>query len=169
MKQALVVLTVIALALGLFGCESIGEQVSEEIAGGAIGGDVEVDDNSMTIETDDGAVTIEGDTGEIPEGFPTDFPIYDNAEIDSTSSISGDADVSYYINLISDDDVATIYDWYKAEFESEDWTITGDIMMSGDGDDSAMLSTEKDKMKGTVTITKSDRGTEIGIILVDEQ
>lgn len=172
MKRVLVCVLVIVFALGLVGCRSIsdriGEEVGEELVGGAVGGDVEVDGDTVTIETEDGAVTIEGDTGKIPDGFPSDFPMYKGAQVDSTSSITSENDVTHYINLVSDADVKAVYDWYKAEFEAEGWEIQGDVMMSGSDGDTGMLTVEKNRSQGTVTMGAGDGGTEIGIILLVE-
>jgi len=170
MKRVFVCIVVLALALGLVGCKSIGdkigEEVGEEIVGGALGGDVEVDGDSVTLETDDGAITVEGDTGNIPEDFPAEFPLYDGLEVDSSSSISGDTDTSFYMNLLSADETADIYDWYKSEFEDGGWDITGDVNVSDDSGDTAMLTVEKGKMQGTLTISPEGDGTAVGIILV---
>lgn len=168
MRRVLIGALVIVLALGLAGCESIGEEVGEEIAGGVVGADVEVDGDTVTIETEDGAVTVEGDTGRIPEDFPADFPIYDDAEVDSTSNITSDGDITYYLGLTSSDGVGEIYDWYKAEFADEGWELKSDVKLSGADGDSAMIGVEKGRMEGTLTLTAADGGTEIGIILLVE-
>lgn len=158
------------VVLGLVGCKSvsekIGEKVGEEIAGKAIGGDVNVEGDKVTVETEDGSVTVEGDTGKIPQDFPKDFPLYSGYEVDSTSSISGDADTTYYISITSKDKTGDIYDWYKSEFTSGGWKITGDVKMSDEKGDTAMITAEKDKMQATVTISPGDSVTDIGIILI---
>lgn len=170
MKRLLVGIAVIVLAFGVVGCsaisDKIGEEVGEEIVGGALGGDVEVDGDSVTIETEDGATTVTGDTGEIPDGFPDDFPLPDNYKIDATSSIEGSNEVQYYINLVSEDSVSDIYDWYKGEFTGGGWSLTTDVHMASGGDDTAMLVGEKGDMVGTVTLASSADGSEIGIIVV---
>ena len=173
MKRAIIGVLIVVLALWLVGCQSvsekIGEEIGEEIAGGVVGGDVEVDGDSVTVETDDGAVTVEnGEAGELPDGFPDDFPIYDGATVDSASSIAADGDTTFYVNLVSKDAVGDVYDWYKEEFGSSGWEIKSDVMMSGDGQDSAMLSVEKGSMTGTLSVVVGSGGADIGIILVIE-
>jgi len=170
MKKLLVGIVVIALALGLGGCESIsekiGEEVGEEIAGGIVGGDVEVDGEDVTIETEDGAVTVGGDTGEMPEDFPDDFPIDDDAEVETSSSIAANGKVTYYIALVSSVEVNDLYDWYKSEFLSEGWDITNDFKMSIDGGDTAMLAVKKDEMEGTLSLDPADGGgSDVGVTL----
>lgn len=168
MKRLAVVVLVLVLALGLMGCKSISERIGEEIAGGVIGGDVKVDGENVTIQTDEGAVTIEGDTGEIPADFPADFPDYPDATVDSASKVVSEDDANFYVNLISDDAVKDVYDWYKAEFLSEGWEIKSDALITSGGEDSGMLSVEKERMKGTVSLAPAGGHSEIGIILLVE-
>ena len=171
MKRVLVGIVVIALALGLVGCKSIedkiGEEIGEELVGAATGSDVEVDGDSVTIETEEGDVTIANDTGELPDGFPDDFPLYDDYALDGASSVSGGGTTTYYVNMTSDDEVEDIYDWYKAEFGDGGWELSGDVIYSDSSSSSGMLTAKQGKMEATVSMTsETDGGTTFGVILV---
>lgn len=175
MKKALFGALIVALALGLVGCQSIsekvGEEVGEEIAGGVLGGEVEVDGDEVTIQTEDGEATIGSTEGELPEDFPKDFPQYKDSEVDSASSIAGGSEVSYYVNLYSDDAVKDVYEWYKSEFTGDGWTIEGDYMFSdASSGDSGMLTVKQDEnTSATVSFGESDGKTQIGIILMTKK
>jgi hypothetical protein len=170
MKRVLVGILAIGLVFGLVGCKSISEKIGEEIAGGIVGGDVEVDGEDVTIETEDGAVTVGGDTGEMPKDFPDDFPIDDDAVVDTSSNIIANGKVTYYIALTSSGEVNDLYDWYKAEFLSEGWEITNDFKMAVDGKDTAMLAVKKDDMEGTLSVDPADDGgTDIGVTLTADE
>ncbi|MRR11200.1 hypothetical protein EG835_01630 [bacterium] len=173
MKRVLIGVLVVVVALGVAGCKSIsekiGEEVGEEIAGGIVGGDVEVDGDAVTIETDEGAVTMDSSEGEMPEDFPSEFPMYDGIEVDSTSSFASESDTTYYVNLLSEDDPKDVYEWYKSEFSAEGWAIEGDLFMSDDSGDSGMLTVKKDGMNGTLTVGSGSENTEVGIILLVEK
>jgi hypothetical protein len=166
-KRVLVGVLAVVFALGLVGCQSIsekiGEEVGEEIAGGIVGGDVEVDGEDVTIETEDGDVSISGDTGEIPADFPDDVPIYDDSDVDSATSMTSGGTTTFYVNLTTKDDVKTVYEWYKGEVVDEGWTITSDILMSGD-EESAQIAIEKDDMDAIVSMVEGEPNS-IGIIL----
>ncbi len=170
MKRVLVGIVVIALALGLVGCQGIqdkiGEEIGEGIVGAATDSDVEVTDESVTIETDDGDVTIANDTGEIPDGFPSDFPLYDDYALDGASSVASGGTTTYYINMTSDDEVTDVFEWYKAEFNNDGWTMTGDTLYTDSGSSSGMLTAEKGDMEATVSMTTENEGTTFGVILV---
>lgn len=158
---------ILALVLGLVGCKSIedkiGEEIGEEIAGGIIGAEVDVDDENVTIETEDGDVSISGDTGEIPADFPDDVPIYDDSDVDSATSVASGGTTTYYVNLTTDDDVQSVYEWYKSEVMDRGWAITSDILMSGDGQ-SGQIIAEKDDMEVIISMVEGEPNS-IGIIL----
>lgn len=170
MKKILVGIVVIALALALVGCgaieDKIGEEIGEEIVGVATNSDVEVSGDSVTIETEEGDVTIANDTGELPDGFPDDFPLYDDYTLDGASSISGGGTTTYYVNMLSEDEVKDIYEWYKAEFAGDGWEISGDVIYSDSSSSSGMLTAKKGKMEATVSMTSDTEGTTFGVILV---
>lgn len=169
MKRLLVVVLVVALALGLVGCkkisEKVGEEVGEKIVGTATGTDVEVDGDEVTIKTDEGDVTMNSTEGELPKDFPDDFPMYDKAQVDSTSSWAGGSDTTFYVNLLSDDSAQEVYDWYKAELTDKGWTIASDTFMTGDSS-GGLMSATKDKSTLTFTTSQENEGCSVGIILV---
>jgi FlaG/FlaF family flagellin (archaellin) len=174
MKRVLVAMLVVVLALGLVGCKAvsdkIGEKVGEEIAGKAIGGDVDVKGDEVTIETDDGSVTMDSADNELPDEFPDDFPMYDGVKIDGTSSFASETDITFYVNLTSEDATKDVYEWYKAELADAGWEITSDTYMSGDSEGGILGA----KIGETETLTLSvvagdDVATEIGIMLMQKK
>ncbi|MBN1193010.1 MAG: hypothetical protein JXA36_04900 [Coriobacteriia bacterium] len=171
-KRLLIVGMVLALALGLVGCKSIqekiGEEIGEEIVGAATDSDVEIDDEGVTIETEDGEVNVTGgDSGELPDGFPEDFPIYDGARIESSSSLTADGASTYYVNLISEDDFETVFPWYEAELPSAGWEITSNTQYSQDNG-GGMLTVKQGETEGSVNVLGGDDGVEIGYIVIVE-
>ncbi len=169
MKRLGLGLLVAALAIALAGCsavqDKIGEEIGEEIAGAVVGGDVEVDGDSVTISGEDGDVTIEGGGAELPEGFPDDFPMHDEAPVDSASSISGADGTTYYVNITSDLAPGELHDWYKAEFADE-WTEVSDVSAADGSDETYIMSVKKGDIEATVTMASEGTGTQMGIILV---
>jgi len=168
MKRLLIGAFVIALAFALGGCKSIsekiGEEVGEQIAGGIVGGDVEVDGDRVTFETDEGQATIAGGEGVLVDEFPKDFPLYDDAKVDTSTFFgSPDGRNQVYVLLSSDDSVNDVYDWYKRKLPSGGWTLTDDVKMStGDGE-LAQLVAESGDREAALMINASDGGTQIVI------
>ncbi len=169
MKRLLLGLLVAMLALAAAGCsaveDKIGEEIGEGIAGAVVGGDVEVDGDSVTIAGEDGDVTIEGGGAELPDGFPDDFPMHDEAPVDSASSISGTDGTTYYVNLTSELSPGELHDWYKAEF-ADVWTEVSDVSATDGSDETYIMSVTKGDIEATVTMASDGTGTQMGVILV---
>lgn len=65
MKKIIAILVVALLLLSLCGCnlkKKIGEKIAENILGDASGGDVDIEDGTLTIEGEDGETTTFGGT-----------------------------------------------------------------------------------------------------------
>lgn len=169
MKRLWLGLLVAALALAVTGCSAvqdrIGEEIGEEIASGVVGGDVEVDGDSVTVSGEDGDVTIEGGGADLPDGFPDDFPMHDEAPVDSASSISGAEGTTYYVNITSDLAPGELHDWYKVEFADE-WTEVSDVSAADGSDETYIMSVKKGDIEATVTMASEGTGTQMGVILV---
>ena len=167
-KRVLAGLLVAVLAFAAAGCsageDKIGEEIGEGIVGAAVGGDVEVDGDSVTISGDDGDVTIQGAEAELPEGFPDEFPMHDDVEVDSASSIASGEGSTFYVNLYSSKTPGELHDWYKAELEKE-WSIESDVSATDGSDETYIMSVKKDQMEASLTIANDDSGSQLGIIL----
>ncbi|MHB1135588.1 MAG: hypothetical protein ACYCXR_09155 [Coriobacteriia bacterium] len=172
MKRWTLGLLVAALALTVAGCsaveDKIGEEIGEEIAGGIVGGDVEVDGGSVTISGENGDVTISDESGKVPDSFPSDFPLYDDADLDSASSIDDADGTSFYLSLTSSDKPDVIYDWYKAELEDEGWEIVNDMNTSTEDGMTAIITVKKRDVDGSVTMASTDDGSDLGIIVTEK-
>jgi predicted small secreted protein len=169
MKRLLLGLLVAALALTVAGCsaveDEIGEEIGEGIAGAVVGGDVEVEGDSVTISGEDGDVAIEGGGAELPDGFPDDFPMHDEAPVDSASSIRDTDGTTYYVNLTSELPPGELHDWYKAEF-ADGWTEVSDVSAADGGDETYIMSVTKGDIEASITMASEGAGTQMGIILV---
>jgi len=167
MKRAWILVLAIVLVLGVAGCKSAEEKTAEELTERLLSDkdvDVDIDGDEVTIETEDGDISIESDEGKLPDGFPRDFPVYDDLKIGSTSRMGNEETVSYYVEAESRDDFDEVYEWYKAELEDEGWEITTDLLTT-DGNSDTVLLVKKGDDSASVTITEVDSGVDVGIIV----
>lgn len=170
MKKLVAGVLIIGLVFVLGGCKSVEDKVAEEVTGGIIGsatgGDVEVDDDSVTFETDEGDVTVAGGEGTLPDAFPDDFPVYDDADVASSTSFEGEGQVQYHVTLATSDSVDDVYEWYKDELDSQGWTIDEDMKMSTDDGETAALSVTKGDMGASVTVSEGGEGDRVEIYIL---
>lgn len=164
-KQFVVITLAVVLALGLAGCKAASEKVAEEIAGAAVGGDVSVDGDEVTIETDEGSVSVSGEEGTLPDDFPADFPKYPGNKVASATRMAGGSDVSFYIGLTSDDDPLDVYDWYAEKCASAGWTFSSETRLTQAGSEGGLLTMTKDAATCEMLVAPADAGAEISLIL----
>lgn len=82
-----VTLTVLGL---IAGCG--GEQVAEELGGQVIDGEVEIEDDSLSITDDEGNEFAAGSGTEIPDSWPNDIPLFPEGDLVlATSQADGTA------------------------------------------------------------------------------
>ena len=154
-KRLLIVgMLVVAVALALGGCGS---------------DDVEVDEGSVTVTTDDGTATISGGEGALAEGFPEEFPIYDDADVSSSAVGNVDGRAQYTAVLVTSDPVADVYAWYKTELPSNGWTIENDAQVSTAEGATSMLSVKRDCTARAGIIEQNDGGAEIAVTLMVQE
>ncbi len=119
-----------------------------------------------TVTEKDGELSVTNDTGEtavfttdrLPEGFPTDVPVYPNATIAGSGLFQTSANLSLKVNKPAKDVVA----WYKNELVDKSWKITSENTF-----DTTWLSAEKDdKSTIIVTIGKDGENTDPNTTLV---
>ncbi len=64
-----------------------------------------------------------GDSATIPDGFPSDMPLYDGDLVMSQKFDTEDG-VAYNIGIKTSDGANDVAEWYSDEFASEGWTVT---------------------------------------------
>ncbi len=83
----------VALLLGapiLTACGNAVEGALENAAGDAIGGDVDISDDSLSVTSSDGTQMQIGENISIPDTWPGDVPLYEGGKL-QTVTVSGDA------------------------------------------------------------------------------
>ena len=90
LTAAVVSLAILAGAPLLAGCGNSVENAIENAAGDAIGGDVDLDDGTLTVTNSDGTQVQIGENAAIPDNWPSAVPTYDGGTL-LTVSVSADA------------------------------------------------------------------------------
>lgn len=161
-KTNLIIIVVIAVLIILGGGYLLQQQFAERSAEKAIeeatGGKVDVSEGGkkVTIETDDGKLTV--GEGEIPDNFPSDVPVYSEAEV-ITSSESGD---NFTLALKSSDSVSEVSDFYKTKLADKGWTLSNPIDLSGS---TTITATKGDRELNVVITPDTDSKTAIAIVI----
>ena len=130
--------------------EEVAEQAIESITDTEL--DADFNDGSITIDSEEGSVSIGGT--EIPEDFPSDVPVYSNADVVWTSFSS--ADETYWIDFESTDDYTEIKAYYDEEIEKDGWELYDTSTYTSDGQETTLYSADRDNRTLIVTLSHSE-------------
>jgi cytoskeletal protein RodZ len=135
------------------------EEAVEESIEKATEGEAKVDiadeGGEITVETEEGTFT----TGkkELPDNFPSDLPVYSNAEIITTASSENSVAVSWS----TEDSQEKVSEFYKDELTDSAWKITQTATLGN----ATVYGVEKGNMSGAVAVSETEEGTTITITL----
>ncbi len=130
------------LAVAVVGCQSIAEQATEAAVEQATGVKIDKSGDEVTIQGEDGTEMTASSAGDLPEGFPTDVPVYEGDIIASVKAAEG-----YSVTIEAASDVSTVFDWYKTELDAQGWKIMSEVKVQ----DGGALSAEKGNQQLQVT------------------
>jgi len=144
LRIALIALLGTILVLGLTGCRSAAERIFERTTG------IQVDEDAerVTITGDDGEeIEFETGTASLPSGWPGDMPVYSDADIESSTTLTTNEGTQYSVVLRTSDSFDQVFDWYRSELVSEGWTIENEVSAEYDGERSGHLYAMKGDME----------------------
>lgn len=93
----------------------------------------------------------------LPEGFPSDFPLYPEAKIVSSFTANGGGTSGVSVVWENQDSLEKIIAFYKVELPKGEWKIVS----SFDREGSSTISFEKDSTSGFLGIAKGEKGLSI--------
>lgn len=159
MKSKIIILLVV-LAVFSVGCQNVAEKAVENAIEKETGGKAKVntDDGTVELETEKGKVQI--GKNDLPEGFPEDIPVYENAKI--TSSVNSAGTFSLTLNAEGEktDEIA---DFYKDELKENGWKSVMSTNSGAEGQEFTGLQYEKGNRQVTISVTGGGDGTVIAI------
>ncbi len=92
---------------------------------------VNVSNGNVSVQGKDGESATFGTNAKLPEGFPSDVPIYEPSDIIASATTKKD---SYTVSLLTRDDVSKVSSFYDSKLPSNGWvknTDGGEINYSG--------------------------------------
>jgi hypothetical protein len=126
------VLLMVVLSASLVGCQQAIESATKAGIEKATG--VSTDGDSVTIKKDGEEVTLGGSTdGKLPEGFPSDFPMFDPITITSGMKASNGAKVTFTTTAkVSGKSFDEVTKFYADELKAKGWEVKQTGSMTGD-------------------------------------
>lgn len=146
----LILLSVLAAAAIGFGVFKFGEQIAER----ASDSDIEVSDDGVSIENEEGSFKTETT---LPEDFPSEVPLYENADLQSASSTKDKqrGSATYTVTYDTGDSVDQVSGFYKDRLNSNGWSTTSESTFNN------LVSIRAEREDLTVSVTiNPDEGTD---------
>ncbi len=160
---ALIVLMVGAFA-GCFPTKKVAEVATEQAVESATNGEVDVDvDGNKTTFVDEatGTKTEVGEDIDLPDGFPSDVPVYDDATIVAAST-QGD---TYYVTMTSTDAYDTIKTYYETEVPQEGWTVDNSSSLNIAGKTTTLIATQDTRELVVGVFEFDEEDEELGVTI----
>ena len=126
-----------------------------------VGGDVEIsnDGENISYKGEDFEFSV-GSGDELPENFPKDFPIYENAKLISKWSSEDQEGSGLSLMWETDDTLDKVSDFYESQFEKNGWNITSTFKQ----EDSTVFSAEKDSQEALLGIAVVEEKLNISVV-----
>lgn len=119
------------LALGtpvLAACGGVAEQAAEQAAEEALGGDVDITDEGVTVTDDEGNEVAMGENVSLPDNWPAEIPVYDGGTL---QMVSVQADGSATAMWMTDATPQEAADAYGAALTSAGYTADSNSNLGG--------------------------------------
>jgi hypothetical protein len=144
--------------VGLAGCTPSAEETTQNGA--------PAENIRLTIQDDSGDVTYEGVSGELPEGFPTDFPIPVGVIEQSNRLLVGGQPMWSLVVQTPASYAETIV-FFESELPVAGWTVTGsrEAVMDWGTTFSIRVQSPDETINGSVTIEDRERGAPVTVNL----
>jgi hypothetical protein len=158
MKVILRVMLALTLAFALLavsGCGLIAGRVVKSGVESATGVKVDESGGDVTVTGEDGSSMTSSSDGTLPDGFPTDVPVYKPGKI--TAGIVSDSSTGkgYMVGLETADAAGDVFAWYESEVPGAGWKVTTTMKTDDDG----LISAEKGDQALTVAVTAGGGGS----------
>jgi hypothetical protein len=110
----------------LAGCGQIAEQAAEKAAEQAIGGDVDVNDQGVTVTDDEGNQVAVGEDVALPDNWPAEVPVFDGGTLSMvTVQADGSANAIWMTDAPPEEAAAS----YTAALEAAGYTSDSNSSM----------------------------------------
>lgn len=129
-SRTITAIAIAALAFSptLVACGQAAEEVAEQAAEQAIGGDVEVDDQGVTVTDEEGNEVAIGEDVAVPDNWPADIPLYEGGTLQMVSVQADGAATAMWIVEGTPAEAASAY---GAALEENGFTADSESTMGG--------------------------------------
>jgi hypothetical protein len=158
-KGAIMAVTLLLAAAVLTGCESIVKSGIEQATG------VKVDGNQVSVSKDGTTVAIGGsEAGTLPEGFPSDFPMFDPLTINTGLKASSNGATQYTVTAQTASSFDAVQSFYADKLTAAGWTVKKQgTVVNGAG--AGTVNGTRDGGKVSVALVQTGPDSQVEIVI----
>ena len=148
------------------GCSAAAEKAVEKKIEKETGSEVDIDtkENKVEVETEEGKTEVQtGSNVELPEGFPSDFPVYKKGKITAVMKSDYEGSQGYMITIETDDDIDSVSGWYEEELKKTGYDVK--VTLKQLGLNSYVFEKKSPPIKGSVQIQDENGRTSLVVII----
>ena len=159
-----------ALACG-FITDKISEKASDKIAEKAVeaqtGGNASVDINKgqLNIKTDQGSLNFQSGQTTLPDGFPSDVPLYSGATITSSAAMNQPDGKAFMVQFKSADAPDKVSAFYKEKLAG---TFQSKADVNANGQLMGMYATADEKRSVQITVSADGTGSQVSLVVTQK-
>lgn len=165
-RNILFIFVFIVLAAFLFaGCSAAAEKAVEKKIEKETGSEVDIntEENKVEVETEEGKTEVQtGSEVQLPEGFPSDFPVY-KGKIIAVLKSDYEGSRGYMITIETSGDLDSVSGWYEEELKKAGYDVK--VTLKQEGISSFVFEKKSPPIKGQVQIQNEDGKVSIVIII----
>ncbi len=143
----------------------IGTSIFEE----ATNGSVEVNDDGIRFSNDDSEFEIGGSDRELPQDFPTEVPIYEPAELTTSSRMSQGEETVWSATFKTTDSQRNVNDFYETVLEQNNWGTEASFQSDDLNNISASNESAQLQLQVSILFDESDNTTGITLTVVNTE
>jgi hypothetical protein len=122
------------------------------------------DEESFVITSEDGTTTVTSGAGaKIPEGFPTDVPVYDGLVLEFASAQPSEG--AYAVNGTTESSLEDVFSFYKEKLTGGGWSEEAAVTQP----DMAFLAYKKENRSVNINLAQGEAGTNVAVAIYKEE
>lgn len=170
-KIVLIVVGVLVL-LGIIGALLFGwiaTRVGTSIFEQATNGSVEIDDDGIRFGNEDGEFEVSGGDRELSQDFPTEVPIYEPAELTSSSRMRQGGETVWSATYKTTDSQRDVNDFYETVLEQNGWETEASFQSDNLNNISASNESAQLQLQVSILFDGSDNTTGITLTVINTE
>lgn len=161
LATAAIILSSIFMILSLAILGSVVYSIQKAAKESGVNG-VNISDGNISVQGKDGDSASFGTNAKMPDGFPSDVPIYKPSDVIASSSRANE---TYGVSLLTSDSLQKVSDFYTSELPKQGWKSSDSASQLNFAGGSVQTLTKGNQSLGVILASDNKNGSKTSITL----